>query len=328
MQRRGAQRRARADRRGRARARCSASAWPGCWPGSLARPLRALARHARRVAGGDLDARARRGGLDRAARGGLGLQRHDRAARRARCARSASSWPTRRTSCARRSPGCGCGSRRPALKSSDPRGASASWWPPSARPSAWRGCSTELLTLARERERPEPEARLARGGRARRRASAGRRRPRHGGHGWSPSGDGVAGGRGHRGRPGRDPRQPGRERAQLLARRAPPSTIEWGGDADSARLAVLDEGPGHRPGRARARLRALLPRRGQPRRRAGHRASGLSVVEALARALGRRGPAGEPAARAARGPSVRLPLRPAGEPCPDPQLDDALPGRG
>ena len=37
-----------------------------------------------------------------AARGGVGLQRHDRRGSRARCARSASSWPTPRTSCARR----------------------------------------------------------------------------------------------------------------------------------------------------------------------------------------------------------------------------------
>ena len=58
-------------------------------------------------------------------------------------------------------------------------------------------------------------------------------------------------------------------------------TITWAADGQGVRLAVLDEGPGHRPGRERARVPALLPRLGQPRRAAGT-GLGLAVVESLA----------------------------------------------
>ena len=87
--------------------------------GSLARPLRALAGTARRVADGDLEARAPARGVERAARGGGAF--NDMTDRLAQAlARSASSWPTRRTSCARPLTGLRLRLEAAALKTGDP----------------------------------------------------------------------------------------------------------------------------------------------------------------------------------------------------------------
>ena len=69
---------------------------------------------------------------------------------------------------------------------------------------------------------------------------------------------------------------------------SPPDTtvaIEWGATAHGCAAGRARRGPGDRPGRARARVRALLPRRGG-RGGAPGTGLGLSVVEALAQRWG------------------------------------------
>ena len=70
--------------------------------GSLARPLRALARAARRVGRGDLDARAAEAGSREQREVARAFNEMADRLGGARSRRSATSSPTRRTSCARR----------------------------------------------------------------------------------------------------------------------------------------------------------------------------------------------------------------------------------
>ena len=199
---------------------------------------------------------------------------------------------------------------------------------PSARPSVSRKLLTELLTLARERERPEPEdvclAEVAEAARERWEApaesagtAAGRAR-RTGGR-WSPR---------------RRQTSPSMldnlvENALNYSPAGTAVTIEWGATGASAQLAVLDEGPGIDAGE-RERVFERFYRGEASRGGAPGTGLGLSVVEALARRWGgsvRLSQRPEGGTRA----EVTLPEQPAGgrsEPTPDPQLDDALPGRG
>jgi two-component system OmpR family sensor kinase len=107
-------------------------------------------------------------------------------------------------------------------------------------------------------------------------------------------------------------------------------TIEWGSEPDSAWLAVLDEGPGIDP-EERQRAFERFYRGRASRGGAPGTGLGLSVVEALAERwdgsvrLEERPEGGTRA-------EVRLPVDRAragrAEPDPDPHFDDALPGRG
>ena len=93
--------------------------------------------------------------------------------------------------------------------------------------------------------------------------------------------------------PRRDPRQPHRERAQLLApghQRDP----HLGGRRRDRAADGPRRGARSRARRGRARLPALLPRVGQPRRRLRH-GTGPRRGRVAGRALGRRGHAREPA---------------------------------
>ena len=139
---------------------------------------------------------------------------------------------------------------------------------------------TELLTLARERERPEPRAGLARrGGAGGARALGGAGRERRAplcscaamANPWS-----------------RRPRRTSRScsttswRTRSTTRR-PGSTvaIEWEADGDSARLVVLDEGPGIDPGEREQVFERFF--RGEAARGgAPGTGLGLPLVEALA----------------------------------------------
>jgi signal transduction histidine kinase len=102
--------------------------------------------------------------------------------------------------------------------------------------------------------------------------------------------------------------------------------IEWGVEGESAWVAVLDEGPGIDPGE-RERIFERFYRGAASRAGVAGTGLGLSVVEALARrwegsvSLEERPEGGTRA-------ELRLPLAGAGaEPIPDPELDDALPER-
>ena len=216
------------------------------------------------------------------------------------CARSATSWPTPRTSCAPRSPGCGCGWRRPALKAAIRRVPSASWPPPSTRPSGSRGSLTELLTLAARGRAPARAAPLD--------ASAAV---------VEAAVRALAGAcRGARPRP----RAPRSAAAARRVRRLAPRTslavldnlIENALDQYAPGTTVAIEstppaatdgwrcstpGPGLGARRGGARLRAVLPRE-RGRRAPGGSGLGLTIVRVLARRWAAT-PASPPAPRAA-----------------------------
>ena len=185
---------------------------------------------------------------------------------------------------------------------------------------------TELLMLARERERPEPERLSAGGGGRGGGASAGRGRRRARGTGCRASGEGapvVA--------------ATDADLAVILdnlienALNYSPAgtavTIEWGVAGETAWVAVLDEGPGSTRTSASASSSASTAARPRAAERPGPgsacrwwrrwRSAGTARCRSCERPEG--------GTRA----ELRLPLQgtaPA-QPSPDPQLDDALPGR-
>ena len=183
---------------------------------------------------------------------------------------------------------------------------------------------TELLTLARERERPEPQpVSLARV--AARAPSAGRPRRSAPGHRLRACGDG-------------EPvvEATDADLAVILdnlvenaLRYSPPETtvtIEWGAEGDTALLAVLDEGPGIAPEERERVFERFF--RGEASR-GGTRGHGSRAVggRGAGAALGRRGRAHPPRRRNARRAAAAAQAG-ASEPNPDRQLHDALPGPG
>jgi signal transduction histidine kinase len=292
--------------------------------GSLARPLRGLAGIARRVAGGDLDARAKPEGSSE--------QREVAAAFNDMTGRLAEALRRQREFVANashqlRTPLTGLRLRleAAALKSRDPdveRELTAA----EGETVRLARLLTELLTLARERERPEPELLSLEAV-----AEAALER-------W----EGPAGSSGHRllahgeGQP--VVAATDADLAVVLdnlvenALNYSPSggavTIEWGADGGIARLAVLDEGPGIEPDE-RERAFERFYRGSASRGGAPGTGLGLSVVEALARRWGGSVRLEDRAGGGTRA-EVRLPLHAGRSPEPglDHQLDDALPERG
>jgi signal transduction histidine kinase len=289
--------------------------------GSLARPLRRLAGTARLVAGGDLDARAPVHGSTEQRE--VAAAFNDMTGRLARALRSQREFVAN-ASHQLRTPLTGLRLRLEAasLKTTDGE-VERELLAAERETVRLAKLLTELLTLARERERPEPEdvslSEVAHAAHERWEAPAedGGRRLLARGEGepvvaatdadlavildnlvenalnYSPAGTAVA--------------------------------IEWGADAHSARLVVLDEGPGIDPGEQERVFERFF--RGEAARGgAPGTGLGLSVVEALAERWGgsvslTTRPEGGTRAE------VVLPAQPA-ERNPDPQLDDALPGRG
>jgi len=290
--------------------------------GSLARPLRRLAATAHRVAGGDLDARARVEGSSEQQE--VASEFNDMTGRLARALRSQREFVAN-ASHQLRTPLTGLRLRLEAasLKSRDPeveRELAAA----ERETVRLARLLSELLTLARERERPEPEdvslAEVARAAHERWEGPA-----ETGGRGLSVGGEG-------------EPVVAATEAdlavivdnlVENALNYSPPGTavaVEWSTDGGSARLAVLDEGPGIEPAE-RERVFERFFRGEASRGGASGTGLGLSVVEALAerwdgsvRLTDR--PEGGTLAE------VRLPLARPTEPSPDRQLDDALPGRG
>jgi signal transduction histidine kinase len=291
--------------------------------GSLARPLRALARAARRVAAGDLDARARVEGSSEQQE--VATAFNDMTARLARALRSQREFVAN-ASHQLRTPLTGLRLRleAAALKSRDPE-VERELLAAERETERLARLLTELLMLARERERPEPErlsvAEVAEAAVERWEGPA-----ESSGHRLSASGDGapvVA--------------ATDADLAVILdnlienALNYSPAgtavTIEWGSGDGSAWVAVLDSGPGIDPGE-RAQVFERFYRGAASRGGAAGTGLGLSVVESLARrwdgsvTLGERPEGGTRA-------ELRLPLQGTAppQPSPDPQLDDALPGR-
>jgi signal transduction histidine kinase len=290
--------------------------------GSLARPLRRLAATAHRVAGGDLDARARVEGSSE--QRDVASAFNDMTGRLGRALRSQREFVAN-ASHQLRTPLTGLRLRLEAasLKSRDPE-VERELVAAERETVRLARLLTELLTLARERERPEPEDVSLAGV-----ALAAHER-------WeAPAEDGgrrvVASGEGEPVVAATDA-----DLAVVLdnlvenaLNYSPPGStvaIEWGAEAGSARLAVLDEGPGIEPAE-RERVFERFFRGEASRGGASGTGLGLSVVEALAERWGgsvRLEDRPEGGTRA----EVRLPLAGAAEPSPDRQLDDALPGRG
>ena len=290
--------------------------------GSLARPMRGLAAAARRVSGGDLDARARVEGSSEQQE--VASAFNDMTGRLGRALRSQREFVAN-ASHQLRTPLTGLRLRLEAasLKSTDPeveRELAAA----ERETVRLARLLSELLTLARERERPEPEAvSLAEVGRAAQER-------------WE--GPAETGGQRVLARGEGDPVVAATEAdlAVVLdnlvenALNYSPSdstvAIEWGADGESARLAVLDEGPGI-PAAEREQVFDRFFRGEAAREGAPGTGLGLPVVQALAERWGG-------SVRLADRPEggirveVLLPLEAASEPSPDPHLDDALPGRG
>jgi signal transduction histidine kinase len=103
-------------------------------------------------------------------------------------------------------------------------------------------------------------------------------------------------------------------------------TIEWGSDGKSARIVVLDEGPGIDPAEREQVFERFF--RGEAARGgAPGTGLGLSVVETLAERWGGSVRLTEREERGTRA-EVLLPLEAGRKPSPDPHFDDALPGQG
>jgi signal transduction histidine kinase len=290
--------------------------------GSLARPLRGLARTARTVADGDLDARARvEGSVEQRE---VAAAFNDMTGRLSRSLRSQREFVAN-ASHQLRTPLTGLRLRleAAALKSGDPE-VERDLMAAERETERLARLLTELLTLARERERPEPErvdlAEVAR--------SAAER--------WA----GPAGRSGHR------LRLAGEAAAEVEATRADLDVIvdnlvenalnyapggelvlEWAVDGEAAVLAVLDEGPGVDPDE-RERVFERFYRGRAGRGGSAGTGLGLSVVQALAERWGGTALLSERPRGGTRA-ELRLPAAAAPpEPSLDPELDDALPGRG
>jgi signal transduction histidine kinase len=249
--------------------------------GSLARPLRGLAATARRVAGGDLDARARVEGSSEQRE--VAAAFNEMTERLARALRSQREFVAN-ASHQLRTPLTGLRLRLEAasVKASDPEverelGAAERETIRLAR------LLTELLTLARERERPEPErvglAEVVRAGHERWEGPA-----QTGGRRLAVRGDG----------------EPVVEATEAdlavvldnLVENAlnyspidSTVTIEWGSDGGAGRLAVLDEGPGIDPAE-RERVFERFFRGEAARGGSAGTGLGLPLVEALAERWG------------------------------------------
>jgi two-component system, OmpR family, sensor kinase len=290
--------------------------------GSLARPLRALAGAARRVAGGDLDARARVEGSSEQRE--VAAAFNDMTGRLARALRAQRDFVAN-ASHQLRTPLTGLRLRleAAALKSRDPE-VERELLAAERETERLARLLTELLMLARERERPEPEtlsvAAVVEGVVERWEGPA-----ESSGHRLSARGDGAPA-----------VSATDADLAVILdnllenaLNYSPAGTavaVEWGVVGGSAWVAVLDEGPGIEPAE-RDQVFERFFRGSAARGGAAGTGLGLSVVEALARRwdgsvrLEERPEGGTRA-------ELRLPLRGAeAEPIPDPQLDDALPGR-
>ena len=290
--------------------------------GSLARPLRGLAGTARRVAGGDLDARARVEGSSEQRE--VASAFNDMTGRLARALRSQREFVAN-ASHQLRTPLTGLRLRLEAasLKSRDPE-VERELLAAERETERLARLLTELLMLARERERPEPE-RLSVAEAVEAAADRWERPAESSGHRLTAAGDGapiVA--------------ATDADLAVILdnlienALNYSPGgttvTIEWGADGGFAWMAVLDEGPGVSPAESE-RVFERFYRGAASRGGTAGTGLGLSVVESLARRwdgsvkLEERREGGTRA-------ELRLPLEgEEAQPSPDPQLDDALPGR-
>jgi signal transduction histidine kinase len=288
--------------------------------GSLARPLRGLARAARRVAGGDLDARARVEGS--AEQREVASSFNEMTGRLARALRAQQEFVAN-ASHQLRTPLTGLRLRLEAAahKARDPdvaRELEAA----ERETERLARLLAELLTLARERERPEAVAiELAEV------AEAARER-------WEAPAE--MSGHALEVRPG--------ERAVVASSRedlgvildnlvenaldySPPQTtvtIEWGA-SDYAYLAVLDQGPGVEPDERDRVFERFY--RGEAARATAGTGLGLAVVEALARRWGGEVSLDNRREGGAR-VEVRLPLHASALPNAEPALDEALPKRG
>jgi two-component system, OmpR family, sensor kinase len=290
--------------------------------GSLARPLRGLAGAARRVATGDLDARARVEGSSEQRE--VATAFNDMTGRLARALRAQREFVAN-ASHQLRTPLTGLRLRleAAALKSRDPE-VERELLAAERETERLARLLTELLTLARERERPEPE-RVSLAAIVETAVERWEGPAESSGHRLSARGDGapvVA--------------ATDADLAVILdnlvenALNYSPGgtgvTVEWGTDGGSAWVAVLDAGPGIDPGE-RDRIFERFYRGAASRSGAAGTGLGLSVVEALARRwdgsvrLEERSEGGTRA-------ELRLPLKDGdAEPIPDRQLDDALPRR-
>jgi two-component system, OmpR family, sensor kinase len=288
--------------------------------GSLARPLRGLAGAARRVATGDLDARVEGSSEQRE----VATAFNDMTGRLARALRAQREFVAN-ASHQLRTPLTGLRLRleAAALKSRDPE-VERELLAAERETERLARLLTELLTLARERERPEPE-RVSLAAIVETAVERWEGPAESSGHRLSARGDGapvVA--------------ATDADLAVILdnlvenALNYSPGgtgvTVEWGTDGGSAWVAVLDAGPGIDPGE-RDRIFERFYRGAASRSGAAGTGLGLSVVEALARRwdgsvrLEERSEGGTRA-------ELRLPLKDGdAEPIPDRQLDDALPRR-
>lgn len=260
--------------------------------GSLAGPLRRLAATARRVAGGDLDARAREEGSSEQRE--VAAAFNDMTGRLAKALRSQREFVAN-ASHQLRTPLTGLRLRLEAasLKADDPE-VERELVAAERETVRLARLLSELLTLARERERPEPEevslGEVARSAQERWEgpAETGGRRLLLEGEGDAVVAateadlavivDNLV------------------ENALNYSPVASTVTIEWGADGESARLAVLDQGPGIDPAE-RDQVFERFYRGEAARGGAEGTGLGLSVVEALA---------------ARWGGSVRLAGRPEG----------------
>lgn len=288
--------------------------------GSLAKPLRGLARTARRVAGGDLDARARLEGSTEQRE--VASAFNDMTGRLARALRSQQEFVAN-ASHQLRTPLTGLRLRleAAALRARDPE-VERELHAAERETERLARLLAELLTLARERERPAAEpvalADVAEAARERWEGPAERS-----GHVLRLDGDGPA-------VVASTPEDLGVmldnlvENAIHYSPRGATITIEWGG-GDVARLAVLDEGPGVDPDEHERVFERFY--RGAAAGGTGGTGLGLPVVEALARRWGGEVTLRNRAEGGAR-VEVTLPLHPEGLPNPEPALDEALPKRG
>ena len=243
--------------------------------GSLARPLRGLAGTARRVAGGDLDARAREEGSSEQRE--VASAFNDMTGQLARALRSQREFVAN-ASHQLRTPLTGLRLRLEAasLKTAD-EDVERELVAAERETVRLARLLTELLTLARERERPEPErVSLAEVGHAAHERWEGPAET--GGRVLVADGDG-------------EPVVAATEadlavvvdnlveNALNYSPIASTVMIAWGVDSDSAWLAVLDQGPGISPDERERVFERFF--RGEASRDAEGTGLGLSVVEAL-----------------------------------------------